>query len=36
VIRLEPPLVVSATEIDSALAALRAGVATAYDKLGKL
>ena len=36
VIRLEPPLIVSEAEIDSALAALRAGVATAYDKLGRL
>ncbi len=36
VIRLEPPLIVSADEIDAALAALRAGVATAYEKLGAL
>jgi putrescine aminotransferase len=36
VIRLEPPLVVSAAEIDRALVALRAGVATAYEKLGRL
>jgi len=36
VIRLEPPLVVTAAEIDRALSALRAGVAAAYTKLGKL
>jgi len=36
VIRLEPPLIVSAEEIDTALAALRAGVAAAYEKLGAL
>ena len=30
VIRLEPPLVVTADEVERALAALRAGVATAY------
>lgn len=36
VIRLEPPLIVSADEIDAALAALRAGVATAHEKLGAL
>jgi putrescine aminotransferase len=36
VIRLEPPLIVSAGEVDTALAALRAGVQTAYEKLGKL
>jgi putrescine aminotransferase len=36
VIRLEPPLVVTAEEVDRALAALRAGVAAAYEKLGKL
>ncbi len=36
VIRLEPPLIVSADQIDAALAALRAGVATAYEKLGAL
>jgi putrescine aminotransferase len=36
VIRLEPPLIVSAQEIDRALEALRAGVATAYEKLGRL
>jgi putrescine aminotransferase len=36
VIRLEPPLVVAAPEIDRGLAALRAGVATAHLKLGNL
>jgi putrescine aminotransferase len=36
VIRLEPPLVVTAPEIDTALAALRAGIAAAYEKLGTL
>jgi acetylornithine/succinyldiaminopimelate/putrescine aminotransferase len=36
VIRLEPPLVVTADEIDRALSALRAGAATAYEKLGNL
>jgi putrescine aminotransferase len=36
VIRLEPPLTVTAAEVDQALAALRAGVATAYEKLGPL
>jgi putrescine aminotransferase len=36
VIRLEPPLIVSAAEIDSALAALRSGVSTAFEKLGVL
>lgn len=36
VIRLEPPLVVSADEVDRALAALRAGVTTALAKLGRL
>jgi putrescine aminotransferase len=36
VIRLEPPLVVSELEIERALAALRAGVAAAYQKLGDL
>ncbi len=36
VIRLEPPLIVSAPEIDVALEALRAGVAVAFDKLGAL
>lgn len=36
VIRLEPPLIVTAQEVDRALAALRAGVATAHEKLGPL
>jgi putrescine aminotransferase len=36
VIRLEPPLIVTAQQIGAALAALRAGVATAYEKLGRL
>ncbi|MHB8356530.1 MAG: aspartate aminotransferase family protein [Vulcanimicrobiaceae bacterium] len=36
VIRLEPPLVVTAEEIDRALAALEAGLDTAYEKLGPL
>jgi putrescine aminotransferase len=36
VIRLEPPLVVTAGEVERALAALRAGVATAAEKLGAL
>jgi putrescine aminotransferase len=36
VIRLEPPLIVTEAEVDRALAALRAGVATAYEKLGTL
>ncbi len=36
VIRLEPPLIVDAPEVDAALAALRAGVATAFEKLGRL
>ena len=36
VIRLEPPLIVTEAEIDRALAALRSGVAAAYDKLGDL
>ena len=36
VIRLEPPLIVTDAEIDRALDALRAGVATAYEKLGQL
>jgi putrescine aminotransferase len=36
VIRLEPPLIVTAEEVDRALAALRTGVATAYEKLGRL
>lgn len=36
VIRLEPPLIVSGGEVDRALDALRAGVATAIEKLGAL
>ena len=36
VVRLEPPLIVTAAEVDRALAALRAGVATAFDELGVL
>ncbi|HVN68749.1 MAG TPA: aminotransferase class III-fold pyridoxal phosphate-dependent enzyme [Candidatus Binatia bacterium] len=36
VIRLEPPLIVSALEVDTALGALRAGVATALERLGTL
>ncbi len=36
VIRLEPPLVVTAAEIDVALDALRAGVAAAFERLGTL
>jgi putrescine aminotransferase len=36
VIRLEPPLIVTAEQVDAALAALRTGVATAYEKLGRL
>lgn len=36
VIRLEPPLIVSDAEIDRALDALRGGVATASERLGKL
>ena len=36
VIRLEPPLVVTASEVDRALAALEAGLATAQEKLGAL
>jgi putrescine aminotransferase len=36
VIRLEPPLIVTEAEVSQALAALRAGVATAYEKLGQL
>jgi putrescine aminotransferase len=36
VIRLEPPLIVTAAEIDTALEALRAGVAAAYERLGTL
>jgi putrescine aminotransferase len=36
VIRLEPPLVVTHAEVDRALAALEAGLATAQEKLGHL
>ncbi|HEY6450583.1 MAG TPA: aminotransferase class III-fold pyridoxal phosphate-dependent enzyme [Candidatus Cybelea sp.] len=36
VIRLEPPLIITAPEVDRGLEALRAGVATAYEKLGRL
>jgi putrescine aminotransferase len=36
VIRLEPPLIVTAAEVDRALAALRTGVGGAYEKLGRL
>ena len=36
VIRLEPPLVVTPEEVETALGALRAGVQTAYEKLGRL
>ncbi|MEO9263693.1 MAG: aminotransferase class III-fold pyridoxal phosphate-dependent enzyme, partial [Candidatus Baltobacteraceae bacterium] len=36
VIRLEPPLVVTSDEVARALAALRAGVAAAAEKLGRL
>jgi putrescine aminotransferase len=36
VIRLEPPLVVTQTEVQTALAALEAGLATAQEKLGAL
>ncbi len=36
VIRLEPPLIVSEEEVARALAALRAGVAASYEKLGVL
>lgn len=36
VIRLEPPLVVSETEVAAALEALRAGVRAAHEKLGDL
>jgi len=36
VIRLEPPLVVSASEVDRAIEVLRVGVATAEQKLGRL
>jgi putrescine aminotransferase len=36
VIRLEPPLVVTESEVERALAALEAGLATAQEKLGAL
>ncbi|MDQ2992765.1 MAG: aspartate aminotransferase family protein [Candidatus Eremiobacteraeota bacterium] len=36
VIRLEPPLLVTAAEVETALAALRAGVETAQENLGRL
>jgi 4-aminobutyrate aminotransferase-like enzyme len=36
VIRLEPPLIVTESEVDHALAALEAGLATAQEKLGRL
>jgi putrescine aminotransferase len=36
VIRLEPPLIVTAEEVERALHALRAGVSTASEKLGRL
>lgn len=36
VIRLEPPLIVTQEEVQRALAALRAGLATAREKLGTL
>jgi putrescine aminotransferase len=36
VIRLEPPLIVTEDEVDRALAALEAGLATAQEKLGRL
>jgi putrescine aminotransferase len=36
VIRLEPPLIVTQVEVERALAALRAGVQTAQEKLGPL
>ena len=36
VIRLEPPLIVTAEEIERALSALRAGVVAAFGKLGDL
>ena len=36
VIRLEPPLIVTAAEVDRALAALRAGVHVAAERLGRL
>jgi putrescine aminotransferase len=36
VIRLEPPLIVTESEVERALVALRGGVQTAYEKLGRL
>ncbi|GAC1358978.1 MAG: aspartate aminotransferase family protein [Vulcanimicrobiaceae bacterium] len=36
VIRLEPPLIVTKQEVDRAIAALAAGLASAYEKLGVL
>ena len=36
VIRLEPPLIVTASEVERALTALRGGVTAAYEKLGPL
>ncbi len=36
VIRLEPPLIVTAAEVERALAALRTAVARAYEQLGTL
>jgi putrescine aminotransferase len=36
VIRLEPPLIVTAAEVDRALAALRTGVQLAAERLGSL
>ncbi len=36
VIRLEPPLIVTAAEVERALAALRTAVALAYEQLGTL
>jgi putrescine aminotransferase len=36
VIRLEPPLIVTGEEVDRALAALEAGLASAQEKLGRL
>jgi len=36
VIRLEPPLIVTAEQVECALSALWAGVATAYENLGRL
>jgi putrescine aminotransferase len=36
VIRMEPPLIVTEAEVDRGIAALRTGVETAYQKLGRL